>query len=117
MYVLFQVMWRVHTVIYPEHAGSLREFWGKGIGFPSFVSSFLLAMPLFFAAIPLGLLFANCIAWCVLPARRAFEREAEGVKWPSFRESMYGLWKMAKFIVPICLLLSFIGAVTLKNLK
>lgn len=116
-YVLFQLMWRVHTAIYPEHTGRFSEFWGRGISFTSFVSSFLLMMPLLVAAVPLGLLFSNCIAWCVIPARKAFAKEAEGVKGASFREAMQGLWVFAKILVPICLLLSFAGAVTLKNLK
>lgn len=116
-YLMFQMMWKVHTTIHPDHAGKLSEFWGKGISFTSFISSFLLMMPLLFASIPLGLMLANCIAWCILPARRAFNREAENVKWASFRESMQGLWAFAKFLVPICLLLSLVGAITLNNLK
>ena len=116
-YILFQIMWRVNTAIYPDHAGRLGEFWGKGIGFNAFVSSFLLLMPLFFAAIPLGLLFANSIAWIIPPARRVFDGEAEGVKWASFPEAMGGVWNVAMVLVPICLLLSLIGALTLKSLK
>jgi len=110
-------MWSVHTKIYPEHAGRFSEFWGKDISFTSFVSSFLLMMPLLVAAIPMGLLFSNCIAWCIFPARKVFAKEAGGVKGASFREAMHGLWIFAKILVPICLLLSFAGAVTLKNLK
>src|SRR5262249_8644481 len=52
MYVLFRTMWYIHTVIYPAHVGRLAEFWGKNMSFASFVSSFLLLMPLFFAALP-----------------------------------------------------------------
>src|SRR3954471_19508208 len=48
-YVLFQVMWHIHTAIYPAHIGRLGEFWGRNIAFGSFVSSFLLLIPLFFA--------------------------------------------------------------------
>ncbi|HPA19830.1 MAG TPA: hypothetical protein PLU30_18920 [Verrucomicrobiae bacterium] len=116
-YIFFQIMWRIHIAIYPEHAGRLHEFWGGGISFPSFISSFLLLMPLFFASLPLGLMLANCVAWCVGPARRAFDREAQGVKWASLHEAMSGLWAIARMVVPLCLLLSFIGAVTLRNLK
>jgi len=116
-YSLFRAMWQVHTMIYPDHAGRLGEFWGKGIGFRTFVSSFLLAMPLLFAALPLGMIVANGLAWCIGPARRAFNREAEGVKWASFRQSVSGLAIVAAVVVPLCLLLSFIGAVTLQNLE
>lgn len=116
-YLLFQAMWRIHLLFYPEHAGRVTEFWRSGLSFRSFVSSFLLLMPLLFASVPIGLILANALAWCVSPARRAFEREAEGVKWASFRQSMHGLWLMARLVVPACFLLSFIGAATLKNLR
>ena len=116
-YALFQVMWHVHTLFYPEHSGRLREFWVRGISGRAFVSSFMLLMPLLIAAIPLGMIFANAVAWCIPPARRAFAQEANGVKWASFPEAMGGLTKIAFVIVPICIALSFIGAFTLVNLK
>jgi hypothetical protein len=31
-YALFQIMWRIHIIIYPAHIGKLGEFWGEGIG-------------------------------------------------------------------------------------
>lgn len=113
-YVLFQLMWRVHTWFYPNHVGRLWEFWAEGLDFSTFMSSFLLFMPLLFAGIPLGMIFANAVAWCIPPARSAFAREAEGVKWASFPEAMEGLTKMALVMVPICLILSFVGALTLR---
>lgn len=116
-YALFQLMWGVHAWLYPDHVGRFREFWAGRIGLPAFVSSFLLLIPLLFAAIPLGMIFANAVAWCIPPARRVFEREAKGVKWTSFPEAMKGLTKIALVMVPICLMLSFIGALTLVNLK
>jgi hypothetical protein len=116
-YGLFQFMWRVHTWFHPNHVGRFRGFWAEGIGFPAFVSSFVLFIPLVFAAIPLGMIFTNAVAWCIPPARRAFDREAEGIKWASSHEAMSGLIKIAFILVPICLLLSFIGAVTLRDLK
>ena len=116
-YLLFQVMWRVHVAFYPEHAGRFSEFWNTGISFRPFVSSFLLMIPLIFASIPLGFMFACFSIWCIGPARRAMEREAEGVKWASFHESMRVLWLIALIVVPVCLLLSFIGATTLRSLK
>jgi len=117
LYVLFQLMWHVHIAIYPAHAGRLGEFWGKGIGFTSFLSSFLLAMPLFFAALPIGMILANLVAWLISPARRVFAREAEGVEGASFGQAMFELGKVALVVVPICLLLSAIGAATLRDLR
>lgn len=116
-YLLFQLMWCVHITLYPDHAGRVDEFWRAGVGFPSFVSSSLMLIPLLFAALLIGLMFANCVAWCVAPARRVFDREAEGVKWSSFRGSMWGLWVIARIAIPGCLLLSFIGAATLRSLR
>lgn len=117
LYVLVQLMWRVHTLFYPAHVGRFHEFWGNGIGAGAFVSSFLLVVPLFFAAIPIGMLLTNLVAWLIPPARRAFAREAEGVEGASFRQTMGELGKVALVLVPICLLLSGIGAATLSNLR
>lgn len=116
-YGLFRFMWMVHTWFYPNHIGKLREFWVEGAGGYTFVSSFLLLVPLFFAAIPLGLMAANVITCFIAPARRAFDREAKGVKWASFPEAMKSLMMPALVIVSICLLISFIGAVTLVHLR
>ena len=60
-YGLFQLMWKIHINIYPEHIGRFNEFWQKGISGRSFISSFLLMMPLFFASIPLGMILTNLI--------------------------------------------------------
>lgn len=116
-YLLFQVMWRIHAAFYPDHSGRFREFWREGISLPSFVSSFLLLIPLLVAGLLIGLMFANCVGWCIVPARRVFDLEADGVKWAPFRESMHALWVIARVVVPFCLFLSFIGAATLKSLK
>lgn len=114
---LFRTMWRVHVLFHPDHAGRLKEFWAAGISLNAFVSSFLLLIPLLLAAIPLGMILANALAWCIPSARRAFEREAGGVKWASFSETMSALTKITLILVPICLLLSLVGAVTLKNMR
>jgi hypothetical protein len=116
-YVLFRIMWVVHTAIYPSHAGRLAEFWGKNISLASFASSFLLVVPLFFAAIPIGMILANAIARLIPAARRIFDREAEGIAGASFAEAILALGKVALVLVPVCLVLSGIGAATLRNLR
>ena len=116
-YVLFRIMWQVHVAIYPAHAGRLSEFWGQDISFGSFFSSFLLLIPLFFAAIPVGLILTNMIAWLIPPARRTFAREAEGVVGASFADATSELAKIALIIVPICLAISSVGAATLRDLQ
>ena len=110
-------MWHVHTAIYPAQAGRFGEFMNGDQRFAATVAGILLMLPLFVAAIPLGFMLGNCIVWCIPPARKALERESQGVKWASFREAMSGLWNICRTMVPICLLLSFIGAVTMMSLK
>ena len=116
-YALFKMMWFVHTYFYPAHAGRLGEFWGADISGRSFISSFLLAVPLFFAALPLSLMLANCAMWCVPAAREAFMREGQADPWLLFPVAMRQLALISLFVVPVCLLLSLLGAVTLKSLK
>lgn len=116
-YALFQLMWQVHVMIYPEHAGQLGDFWRKYVSFRSFISSFLLAVPLGIVALPLGMIAANIVAWSIPPARRAFAREAEGVAGAPLRQSLGELGKLALFLLPLCLTLSLIGAATLGNLR
>lgn len=113
----FTLVWHVHTWIYPAHSGRLRDFWPRGLGFPAFASSFLLAVPPCIAAIPVGMILANLVAWCIPPARRAFRREAEGIPWASFGESMAGLAWISTLLVPIGLALGLVGAATLRSLK
>jgi hypothetical protein len=116
-YTLFHIMWGLHTVIYPGHVGKLGEFWGRGTGLPSFVASFLLLIPLLILSLPVSMLLANSVLWLIPSARRALDQEAEGIKWASFDEAMGGLWRVCKIMVPICLLLSLIGAATLSALR
>jgi hypothetical protein len=112
---LMSGMWYVHTLFYPNQAGRFSEFW-EGHTHASFFPGFLLVIPLFFPPIPLGMLFTNFIMWCIPPARRAFDREAKGVKWASFIEAQSGLGWIALIIVPVCIVLSFVGALTLTHL-
>jgi len=116
-YLLFRCMWAVHILLYPAHGGHLSEFWGRGIGFSAFVSSFLLLLPLVFAGIPISMLMANCVTWCIPAARRAFQREGEVEIAYSFPVAMRQLWRVSRAMIPICLLLSLLGAATLTNLK
>jgi hypothetical protein len=119
---LLHAMWYVHTLFYPEHAGSFSAVFGNFIGDSSpriSDASFpcvLLEMPLLFASIPLGFLIANFIMWCIPPARKAMDREAQGIKWGTFVEAQAFLFKIVLIVVPSCLVLSFIGAVTLRHL-
>jgi len=107
-YILFQLSWWVHTLFYPQHTGEMREVFRKGMD----LSGLLLLFPNFIASVPFGLMAANLVAWCIPPARRTFEREAQGVKWASFAHAMQGLFKFGLWLLAICLVLSLIGAAT-----
>lgn len=116
-YCLFQAAWRLHVHFFPAHVGHVREFWGAGISGRAFVSSFLVLMPLGIPALVAGFLSANCIFWCIPPARRAMEREAAGDRELTFAGSNAGLIKWGGLAAVICLVLSFVGLVTLSSLK
>jgi hypothetical protein len=72
-------------------------------------SGFLMFMPLMFLALPLGFMFANFSAWCILPARRALYKEANGVKGASFQESMKPFYLMVMILLLIGIPLAFLG--------
>jgi len=111
----FTLLWQLNTWVFPEHAGRLREFLGNNE--QGAISRLLMTLSSLFSAIPLGLMLANCIAWCIPPARHVFDREAKGIKHASFHEAMLDLGKIALFVVPVCLVLGIIGALTLGSLK
>ncbi len=114
--IQFKALWLIHIIIYPSHSGHLSEFWREGLSFSVFISSFFLAMPILISSIVLGMIIANLLAWCIIPIRRIFDREAQGVKGTSFREAMGALSKIAAYLLPICFVLGLIGAATLKSL-
>lgn len=117
-YILqFKILWAIHVVIYPDHSGKLSVFWQKGLSLGAFISSFLLAGPIFISSLVLGMIIANLLAWCIIPARKTFNKEAQGIKGTSFPESMRVLGKLAAFLAPLSFLLGLIGAATLKSLK
>jgi len=108
-----RLLWMINIVFYPEHVGRFQEFWRGSVG----LSGFLLVFPVLFSSMILGMMSANILSWCILPVRRIFDREAGGDKRLSFVGSLKGLGRIALVLVPLCLLLGFIGAITLKSLK
>lgn len=116
-YFLFKGLWEIHLFVYPVHAGHLGEFWQKNISFRSFLSSFLLVLPLFLPAMGASFILANLIFWLIPPARKAFQREAAGDGEMTFSGATAALWKMlVKYFVPIGIGLSLLGALTLSSL-
>ena len=117
-YILFIFMWQVHLIAFPEHTGQITGFWPKGLGIKAFISSFLLAMPLFFPAMGLSFVVINLIFWFIPPAREAFKREAAGDKEMTFLGATTGLLVISiKYLLPVGIGLSLVGALTLSSLK
>jgi hypothetical protein len=77
---------------------------------PRFPSGGLMAFPGIAASFLLGLIFTNIVLWLVPPARRANDTAFRGVRGGSFRKATGGLLKVAAVVVPICAIISLIGA-------
>jgi hypothetical protein len=116
-FYLFRVAWLVHLHFYPAHAGHLREFWGEGISTRAFVSSLLMAMPLFYPALVAAFLLSNVLMWFIRPARRVMEREAGGDPEMTFRGANTKLIKWGLIGSTISFILSFVGLATLHSLR
>ena len=116
-YGLWFCAWNLHLLFYPAHGTHIQEFWKAGISGRAFISSFLLAMPLFVPTIVIGLLVSNCLMWLIPPARRAMNAEAAGDEEMTFRGANLGLLKWGGIASGVALLLVLIGAATLKSLR
>jgi hypothetical protein len=58
-------------------------------------------LPIFFIALPLGLLLANATLWAIPSIRRIDSQAAEGVPGASFKEASIGLIYLATILVPL----------------
>jgi hypothetical protein len=116
-YGLWLCGWQLHLLFYPAHADHVREFWHAGISGRAFMSSFLLAMPLFIPAIVFGLAISNFLMWLIPPARRALNAEAAGDTEMTFRGANLGLLKWGGIASGVAFLLVLIGAATLTSLR
>lgn len=114
-YGLFRVVWAFHVHFYPQH--ELRDFWGSGISFRSFVPSFLIVFALAPGALCTGLAITNGLAWLVRPARRAFDAESAGHAGTGFRESTRILLLCAAWSVSVGFVIALAAAYSLKSLR
>ena len=114
-YGQFRIVWTFHQSLYPCHA--FRDFWKEGISFSSFVPSFLMVFGPLFGSLCLGLIFANCIAWLIIPTRRRLDEESANYPGTGFRESTVALIRLARWAVPIGLVVALIAASLLKSLR
>jgi len=74
------------------------------------VRDFIL-IPLYFAALPLGLMVSNIIFWVIPPLRRIEDKESIGYKGTDFYNSMKGLSSFALFSISLGLTVSILVAV------
>jgi len=117
-FLLFRAMWQVHLVWHPEHTDHLQNFWPRGIRLQPFVASALLVLPLFLPAVGISLILTNLLFWFIRPARRTFEREADGDPEMTFRGANGKLLKVTLLMfVPIGISLSLLGAWLLADLR
>lgn len=114
-YGQFRIVWTFHQWFYPDH--SFRDFWKEGISFASFVPSFLMVFGPFFGSLCLGLIFANRIAYLIIPARRKLDEESADYPGTGFRDSTVALTRLARWAVPIGLVVALIAASILKSLR
>ena len=70
----------------------------------------LMHLPLLVASVAPGMMLGNCVAWCIPPARRTFEGEAEGHSGTSFASAMADLFKGGGVILLVCLPISLLGS-------
>jgi hypothetical protein len=91
----------LHAVFYPSQ--NLRTS-SNAVG-----AIFAVVSP-FLAVIPVAMIVGNCLVWLVSPVRRILDREAEPHPRTRFPESQRGLFRFAKYMVPIGLGVGVIGA-------
>lgn len=117
-YFLFRGMWEIHLMVHPRHVGRLGEFWQSGIGLKAFVSSFFLAIPLILPASGISFILTNFLFWMIPPTRKVFEIEAAGDDEMSFSGATAALLSLfIKYLFPIGIGLSLLGALTLSSLN
>lgn len=62
-----------------------------------------------FAAIPLSMLAANALLWCVPPLRRIFEREAEGYPGTDYASTQKSLLRLGMPLLAICAAVAYLS--------
>lgn len=70
----------------------------------------LMTVPLLFPAFPIGMMAANCVMWCIPPARRAFANESEGHTGTDFASSMKPLAMISAVCLIVAIPLAILGA-------
>jgi len=109
-FALFKIMWQVHLYLHPGQT-DVGEFLPRGVHGISLAASLLLRLPLSLPALGFALIGTNLLFRLIAPARRAFEREAEGDPEMTFRDATGKLARITLLcLLPIGFGLSLLGA-------
>ena len=73
-----------------------------------------ITIPSFITALPWGLMAGNILIWLIPPARKALDKEAQGHKGCSFKESMAVLLKIALAVSLICIPIAIFASSRIK---
>jgi hypothetical protein len=116
-WAFFRLAWRVHELLYPEHAGKFAEFWPGGVSLGAFIPSFMMLFGLMVPALAIAMVAANAVLWLVPPARRALEAEARPFPGTDFRSAQRTLIRVAVWAMLLGAVVSLAGAATLHKLR
>jgi len=115
-YGSFELLWKLHVLFYPAHAGFRRQFWTAGIGLSPFVSSFLMVFGPFAPTLGVAMLVGNALVWLVEPARQMLNCEAQGFPDTDFVSAQRELIRFTIWALVIGVGVGVAGAITLSNL-
>jgi hypothetical protein len=94
----------LYWVLFFKAAGLYFQFLHK----PSFdshqrseASRIVIVLGAFFTSMPLGMLTANFLVWCIPPARRALEAEAAAFPGTEYSSAQRFQWSASKLLVRI----------------
>ena len=100
-YATARALSKVHLIAHAIPSSSL---------VPDDLGGLLMVLGSIFASFAPSMILANCLAWLVPAARRAFEEEAEPFPDITFRSANRGLLRMAMLTTPIGLAVGLLGA-------
>jgi hypothetical protein len=87
-YGLFLLVWAFHVKLYPQH--NLRDFWGEGVSFSSFIPGFLMV----FALMP----GAVCLGFIRKPANKQHGFRAIETPVGPIPSDLFFLWSCPQFV-------------------
>jgi hypothetical protein len=114
-YALFQLVWKFHTAIYPEH--QFAEFWRPGISMANFILSFLMMFSITPAAVALGFMLGDILIWLIPPARRVSTPKPEDIRARASSNRCAVFRRSALWALPIGFAVALTAAYLLNSLR